>query len=411
MAMVVLNVLSSAVQYFSTLLFGRLLAPARFGDLTALLVLAFVIAVPTAAAQTVVAERVAVLMVSGRMDRLAWFIRHAFAHVTTIALAVAAVYALCIPVAVEVLDLEVVSPAVAMVPYIVVSFVAPLALGVLQGMDRFVAFGLMTLVMAVGRIALGVPLLMLSGGAGAVIMAYAAASGLVILATLWLLRPYLIGRGTGAASAGVRKRLDFRAFTAGGAFIAFALLSNLDIVLAKLFLPRYEVGLYAALYTIGKVVIFLPSAIAVIMVPNAARARHSAGSGTRVLRIAAVLVALTALLAAVPAALRPSWVITTTFGAEYAGATSGILPMVCAGAGLALLNLLVVYSVAVADRRWVVLLILGVVLQVGGISLFHGSAAQIATVQATVVGAVLLINEIAFHPLLHSRRVLARGTA
>ena len=41
---------------------------------------------------------------------------------------------------------------------------------------------------------------------------------------------------------------------------------------AKIFLTAEESGLYAALATVGKVVTFLPAAIAVTLVPNAARA-------------------------------------------------------------------------------------------------------------------------------------------
>ena len=57
--MVVLTLLASAMNYASNLIFSRVLAPASYGDLTALLALLVVITVPTGAAQTVIAERVA----------------------------------------------------------------------------------------------------------------------------------------------------------------------------------------------------------------------------------------------------------------------------------------------------------------------------------------------------------------
>jgi O-antigen/teichoic acid export membrane protein len=216
----------------------------------------------------------------------------------------------------------------------------------------------------------------------------------------WLLRNELIGRGTGAATSGLRRKPDVRTITAGLAFVAFAVISNLDVLLAKLFLTSEEVGLYAALATIGKVIMFLPGAIAVVMVPNAARARHTRNDTGRVLRIAGLLVALTTAVAAVPAVLAPSFVVETMFGADYLDATDGVLPIVCAGAGMALLYLLVIYSVAIEDRRWPFLLGGGILLQIVGVTLFHDSPAQVALVQAVVVGIVLLGNELAFHRLL-----------
>jgi O-antigen/teichoic acid export membrane protein len=239
-----------------------------------------------------------------------------------------------------------------------------------------------------------------SGGSGGAIAGQALGVGVVLAGAAWLLRDDLIGRGTGAATSGLRRRPDVRTVTASLAFIAFAVITNLDILLAKLFLSAEEVGHYAALSTIGKIVMFLPGAIAVVMVPNAARARHTKADTGRVLRIAGLLVLVTTAIAAIPAALAPGFVVETMFGSDYLDATDGVLPIVCAGAGMALLYLLVIYSVAIEDRRWPFLLGAGIVLQIVGVSMFHASPAQVALVQAVVVGVVLLVNEIAFHRLL-----------
>jgi O-antigen/teichoic acid export membrane protein len=288
---------------------------------------------------------------------------------------------------------------------VALSFLLPVIMGTLQGMERYLALGLMLVAIAIARVAFGVPWAATAhGGSGGAIAGQTVGVLVVIVGAAWLLRGILIGRGTGAASSGLRRKPDVRAVTASVAFIAFAVLSNLDILLAKLFLSSEEVGQYAALSTVGKLVMFLPGAVALVMVPNAARARHTRRDAARVLRIAGVLVAATAAAAAIPAALSPGLLVETMFGQDYKAATSGVLPMVCAGAGMALLYLLVVYTVAVEDRRWSMLLAAGVVLQIVGISLFHDSPAQVALVQAVVVGILLLGNEVRFHRLLVTPR-------
>jgi O-antigen/teichoic acid export membrane protein len=404
--MVMLTLVGSAVNYGSNLVFSRLLKPASYGDLTALLALLVVITIPTGAAQTVIAERVASYRAAGRFDRVGYLIRYAFAHVAVIAIAVGVVYTLAIPLVVNLLDLQATGPAIALAPLVMLTFLLPVAMGTLQGMDRYLAYGSMLLAIAVSRVAFGVPwALSPAGGSGGALAGQALGVGIVLVCAAWLLRSDLIiRRGTGAATSGLRRKPDVRAVSASLAFIAFAVISNLDILMAKLFLPSKEVGLYAALSTIGKVVMFLPGAVAVVMVPNAARARHSSRDAGRVLRIAAMLVVVTTIIAAVPAALQPELVIRTMFGADYLGATNGVLPIVCAGAGMALLYLLVIYSVAIEDRRWSMLIGAGIVLQIVGISIFHSSPTQIAVVQAVVAGAVLLGNELAFHRLLMAPR-------
>jgi O-antigen/teichoic acid export membrane protein len=364
-----------------------------------------VITVPTGAAQTVIAERVATHMANGRDDRVRYLIRHAIAHVAIIAVVVGFVYTLSIPMVVELLDLQSAGPAIALAPLVVVGFMLPVAMGALQGMDRYLAYGLMLLAIAVSRIAFGVPWAATpAGGSGGALAGQAVGIAVVLLGAGWLLRDLVISRGTGAATAGLRRKPNVRAVTASLAFIAFAVLSNLDILLAKLYLPSHEVGLYAALSTIGKVIMFLPAAIAVVMVPNAARTRHTSSEASRVLRIAALLVAITTVFAALPGIVAPESLVRLMFGNKYLDATDGVLPIVWAGAGLSLLYLLVIYSVAVEDRRWSMLLGAGILLQIVGISLFHDSPAQIALVQAIVVTVVLLGNELRFHRLLMTPR-------
>jgi O-antigen/teichoic acid export membrane protein len=403
--MVVLALVASVTNYASNLIFSRILEPASYGDLTALLALLVVITVPTGAAQTVIAERVASTTAAGRIERVGYILRHALAHVLVIAVVVSFVYTVSIPLVVDVLDLQAIGPALALAPLVTLSFLLPVAMGVLQGLERYLALGLMLVAISVARIAFGVPWAsMASGGSGGALAGQAVGSLFVLVGAAWLLRAHLIRRGTGAASSGLRRKPDVRAVSASLAFVAFAVLSNLDILLAKLFLPAHEVGLYAALTTIGKVVMFLPGAVAVVMVPNAARARHTKRDAGRVLRIAGLLVTLTACAAAIPAIVAPGFVVETMFGADYTDATSGVLPIVLAGAGLALLYLLVIYTVAVEDRRWSALLGAGILLQVIGISLFHDSPAQVALVQAVVVGLVLLGNELRFHRLVWAPR-------
>jgi O-antigen/teichoic acid export membrane protein len=401
--LVVLMLLASAVNYASNLVFSRVLDVAGFGELTALLSLAVVLAVPAGAAQTVIAERVAFYAADGRFDTVRYLIRHAAAHVGLIALVVGVLYVLLIPVVVWVLDLRQPGPAIALAPVVVLSFVVPVALGALQGLDRFTALGVMIVGISLAGIAFGVPWAAAGGGAGGAIAGRGLGMVVVLLGAMFLLRKFHLARGSGAARSGLRRRFDVRTASASAAFVAFAVISNLDILLAKAYLDPDQVGVYAAAATVGKIVTFLPGTVAVVMVPNAARAHRASGSSSQVLRLAALLVTATAALAAVPAALAPEFFVNLMFGSGYEAASDAVLPIVFAGGGLAMINLLVVYSVAIQDRRWFLVLLLGVGLQIIGISAFHGSPTEVAIVQAFVLGAVLLVNERWFHSLLVQR--------
>jgi O-antigen/teichoic acid export membrane protein/glycosyltransferase involved in cell wall biosynthesis len=411
--MVFLTLLASVANYGSNIVFSHLLSTVEYGELTALIAITVIAAVPVAAAQTMVAERVAALRARGEQEKLRFLVRHAVAHVCVIAAVVAVVYTVCIPLVKSALGLQAIGPAVALAPLLVVSLFVPIASGVLQGLERFALLGLFALAIAGSRLAFGIPWTLAGGGAGGPLFGQALGTIVALAVTALVLRRYCAKRGTGAASSGLRRRPNRRTVVAGAAFTAFALFSNLDVILAKLLMSPRSAGVYAALVTVEKIIIFLPSAIAVVMVPTATRARLSNQSTGRVLRLSALLVLAATLAVSIPAVIAPHMVLQVMFGQKYVGAASGILPIVCAGAGLSLLYLLLVYTVTIKDRRWVWLLVGGVVAQVGGIVLMHSSPVQVATVQAGVVLLVLLVNELFFHPILRGERpplVLASGS-
>src|SRR2546430_4113784 len=136
----VLTLVASAINGASNLVFSRILPPASYGDLTALLALCVVVTVPTAAAQTRLAERIAAHSAAGDTGRVRYLIRHALGHLVTIAAVATVLYIVLIPLVESALDLRAVGPAIALAPLILLSFLFPLPLGILQGMGRFVAF-------------------------------------------------------------------------------------------------------------------------------------------------------------------------------------------------------------------------------------------------------------------------------
>ncbi len=396
----VLTLLASGVNYASNLVFSRMLTPASFGDLSALLALSVLVGVPMTAAQTRVAERVASFSAAGQWDRVQYVVRHAAVHLATWGVAITGVYVLCIPLVKKLLDLQAIGPALALTPLIFVMVVLPVLQGALQGMERYVAFGVVALAIAVSRPLFGVPWVQAGGGSGGAIAGQAVGIAACLLGLLWVLRGYVRRTGSAAGWAAVRRKPDVAAVVAVSAFVFFAVIANCDVVFAKLFLTSHEAGEYAALATIGKIVTFLPAAIAVTVVPNAARAGASPRERAKVLRVAALLVTVAALVFAVPAALVPDWLVRVMFGEDYVAAADGVLPIVLAGTGLALLYLLVTFTVAIEDHGWAGLVALGVVLQATGIALFHSSPVDVAVVQAVTVAVVLLVNELRFHSLL-----------
>ncbi len=410
MGLAMLTMVASVLSYAGTLVLSRLLDPSGFGDLMALLALAIIIAIPAAAAQTVVATRVTHWRMHGTADDVARFVRHALAHMAVVATFVTLIYAACIPLVITAFSLQAPGSAIALTPLVGLSFFYAVIAGVLQGSERFVMLGILTVIVTVARYGLGVAWAAAGGGAGGAIGGQAVGIAIVCVVALIWMRPLIAGRGTGAAAAGLRRLPDVRTMTASLGFLAIAVLSTLDLVLAKAFMSPDQAGLYASLTVIGKAILFLPIALAQVVVPRAVRTQHSTGGRAGVLRRSAVPIALSCGAIGIPLIIAPSFWMGLLFGSAYADAGPGVLPMVLASTALSLLFVILTFSVAVADKVWSLVLLPGIVLQVVGITLFHESPAQIAWVQAAVMLALLIVNEFFFHPLVRRPKHLRTGS-
>jgi O-antigen/teichoic acid export membrane protein len=399
-----LSIAAGVLNYGSNLVFARILDVSAYGDLTSLLSLFVVISVPLAAAQTRVAERTAAYASAGEPERIRYLARHAAAHMTTLGVVGTAVYCAMIPLIAGALSLTNHRSAVALAVMILLGFSFPALQGLLQGLERWLAFGAVSVALGVGRLAFGVPLALLTRGAGGAILGQALGMCAVLGVLLWALRGQLRRGGAGAARSGIRRRPDIRALSAGAAFVLFAVIANCDVVFAKLWMSSGQAGRYAALATVGKIITYLPAAVAVVLVPNAASAAAEPERRAKVLRGAALLVGVISVIAMVPAVVAPHLLVNVMFGHRYASIAPGVVRIVVAGGGLAMLYLLVTFSVVIDDRRWGLLLVLGVAMQATGIGLFHATVTQVSTVQATTVVVLLLINEIGYHALIPRRR-------
>src|SRR4051812_46674090 len=119
--MVVLTTLANVINYTSSLVFSRALEPVGFGELTSLLALSLMLAVPLGAAQTVVAQRVATWHAAGKPEPIGWVVRHALGHVATLGAAMGVIYVACIPLVISVLNIRQPGPAIALAPLVVLS--------------------------------------------------------------------------------------------------------------------------------------------------------------------------------------------------------------------------------------------------------------------------------------------------
>lgn len=382
----------NAGNYAFFLIAGRVLGPADYGLVAALLSATLVVAVPAQALQFATARLIAAppggdAALAEGVDARAW----RRCAVITPALAAAA----CATVVVA----RLAEPAVPVGPLVVtVGLVAPLGfffltLGRLQGEERFVGFSAGFALWGAPRPLVLIPLAAVGLGVYAALGATAVALLSALAVTWWLTRARGPAREPTAA--------QWRAFARPLAPVVVGLtglgvLTNLDVIVAKIALGAEEAGRFAAAATLAKAVFLVPQAVSFVLLPRVA-ARSAASRDTGMLLGLSVAVTLLAGgLASLLIWLVAEPLLLLTYGSEFGG-SAGILGAYAAAATL-IGALIVVINHHVgrgADRFvWATAGVAG--LQGLLLAVAHGSPEAIIAVDAAVGVAGLLAHEVLY---------------
>jgi O-antigen/teichoic acid export membrane protein len=378
---------ANALNYAFNLVMSRLLGPADYGALGALLALVLVGTVPGVALQAVVARHTTL---AGRAVGRLW------SRVLVAVLAVGGALGLLAlaasPAVAAFLHLPSLGPclwlAAALLPLPLLSAVQ----GMLQGREWFGLLAAVLLVAAAGRLAVGLGLVEGGLGVEGALAATAIGSAVAVLVAVPRLRAQggwehlrrgwrWPGRGSpGAAVAG-----EVGAAAAG--VLGLLLLANVDVLLARHFLPAEASGLYAAGAVLTKIAFWAPQFVVTLVFPRLV----TAADRRRLLGRSAAVVAAVGAPLVVAAALAPRLAARLSFGEAYLD-VGPTLPLFAAlGTGLALVQLVLFTGMASADRGMYRLLLAAVAAEAVLVAVFlHDSVAQIVGASLAVVAALLV---------------------
>lgn len=171
------------------------------------------------------------------------------------------------------------------------------------------------------------------------------------------------------------------------ALIVLFTLTNVDVLLARLFLTEQQSGEYSVGVLLAKIAFFLPNAIVLVLFPKMA-----ANQAQRTVYIATGLTALVGLVITGVSLGLGDFVIRVLGGAQYANLGHEAWLFALEGSAFALVQVLLYARLASEDRRAVATVWVGLAALVAVVALWrHGSVAQIVT---TVVAVSLVLTAV-----------------
>ena len=396
-ATTVANVLAYGYQVVQ----ARLLKPEQYAALTALFGILILESVSSQVIQSATATLAARYRARGEQDALHAFVRRWSVRVGAAGAVLGAAIVVLSPLIASALALPAFSVALLGVT-LFLALVFTFALGLLQGLARFVWMGSALIAQAASRLAVGVALVFLFGLGvdGAFTGATAAIAVSLAVATIPLLPLLRAARGSNAVVALGSAETRFFALSAV-VLLAYAALTNIDAVLARSLIGPEQSGAYAGAITMGKIVLFAPLAVGFILLERTARAHAMGQDSARELFLALGFVLATSGLVALAYVVLPETLVPIVVGSQYPE-TAKIVPVYgLAALANALLNLWIAYFIGRGEMRIGLLLALAVVVE---LVLLVATASDAVTMARVVLGVALATQAASVATFVLARR-------
>ena len=326
-------VFMNVATYGFQMIAARILGPQQYGGVSALMALFLVAAVVQLGLQATAARRIAASPANvGQIEDVVMGVTWRAAWLTGGLLLVLS------PLVWQVLCLDSILPALLLAVGAVPLTVMGGQAGILQGERRWVALSLVYLALGVPRLAVGTAAILIRPTEGAAMAGVAAAMFAPVIVGWWVLRR---PRDAGTSDAeNERRPVSREAVASSVALLAFFVLSNVDIVIARFVLTKQDAGLYAGGLILTKAVLFLPQFVVVVAFPSMSTLAERRRALLRSLGAGAALGGASVLGALVLSGLAMFFI----GGSQYDDVRSRLWVFAVLGTLLALLQLLV-YSV------------------------------------------------------------------
>ena len=371
----------SICNYLYQIYVGRSLGPEEYGIFGSLFAIIYFMAIFSGSIQACGAWLISKSIAKGELNEVN-AILYALIRKTSIFGASSFILFLLIsPFIAAALRLESIIDVTVLGTVLILSFLLPATSGVLQGLMKFNSLALVNILTFLPKLLFGILLINLGYGVSGALGAQTVGMLIAFLISLICLKPYL--KKVSKYKEHNFHELYYYSLSTTIVMICLAVPSNLDVILAKHFFSSFEAGTYTAASVLGKIILFLPGSISVVMFPLASEINTQNKSPMKLLRTSLTFTGLLSGAATLCLIIFPH-LVSMIFGAEYLKSTSLVQIYAIMMFLFSLTWTLAYYCLAINDAKYVYILAFFTLMEIGLISNFHDTMFQMIEVMAAV---------------------------
>lgn len=394
------TILLGAMNYLSHSLVGRLLGPADYGVFATLNSFSLVWSVLTGAIQAIVADNVARMVVRGRLSEVGSFLVYAVKRLLPWGICCTLVLMILANPLATFLQLSPTSSMIVISFLFIPIFVLPVAMGGLRGLQHFGQFARTQIFMGLLRLLTAVTLVSIGLGVAGAVASLPVSSLGAFIAGGFFLKDIVRQRKTHSVPK-VTGLVPYSIFTIL-AMGCFAVLTNGDVVFVKSRFVPDEAGLYAAVATVGKTVLWISGALVTLLLPRAATEHVRKKDNSRVLKRSLTSVVLLCGGAGVLLLLFHSPIMRVFFGEQYLAQAQLLGLYGVAMVLYSLVNVWLFYYLAIRDNRYAYMLFFGTTAFLASLFLYGDSVQKVVFLMILSGFMLFLVGGLLF--LYHKRR-------
>jgi O-antigen/teichoic acid export membrane protein len=280
------------------------------------------------------------------------------------------------------------------------SFLQSVLTGLMRGLQKFKEYSILMLIGPIGKLILGVGLVILGFGVTGAISGLVFSGLVVSFASFFFLRKLLEYSPIKVEKTQIIK-YSFPVLLSG---VCLILMTNIDVILVKYFFSSYDTGIYVAASTLVKVILFTSGALVTVMFPKVSDMHEKRMNGQKILRNTIVYTLLFSMFVIVSFWMAPQYITTTVFGKAFEATSEILLPFAVAIMLISLVTIIVNYDLAIKRTIFTYPLLIATAGEIFLIYFFHASLMEIITI-------LIAVNTLLFFTLLFlNKELIVDGT-
>lgn len=358
------------------------LTPSDLGTFSKLKALMSILGVATAAIQLTTAQQVSASLALNQVGNISSLFWYSLKRTLLAGILVTSVFIITIPFLASYQHVYTFLYYYIIALTLFLSFIYPIFLGTLQGIQNIFGYGFNGFLGSIGRLIIGVLLVLLGFRVVGALIAFPGQFIISILYGLFLLRN-VVRVSTEHPTKSVAK--DFEGlyqhiFPTTLALWLFSVLSQLDMIIVGHYFLEKDVGLYASVALVGQAFLFIPATFTQVMLPKIS-GEHAAQRETKHILDKTILYGFVLCMIGIIICVSfPEIILRLLSGKQYLSVTPLVRWFPIAITPLALSNIFLNYQLARLKIKFILSFVIVTILHATLLLLFHANFYQVLMV-------------------------------